>query len=238
MAGGSHGFAAVVFDCDGVLLDSNELKTACFREVLEAGGYDAGDIARFVEFQRASFGMSRYRLFEALLGWELAVRPPLDHAELLARYAGALGGRYVTCDATPGMRDVVSSLAARHPVYIASGSDQAELRGVMAERGDAEHFRLILGSPTTKYDNLMLVLEDLRKLGPIEPADVAFVGDAEADLNAARKAGMGFVYMDGFSAAQARMRALAAEHEVPLIADLRELKATLHALRSPTDATP
>ncbi|MDB5376722.1 MAG: family hydrolase [Rubritepida sp.] len=226
-----HGFAAIVFDCDGVLLDSNELKTACFREVLEAGGYEAGDIARFVEFQRASFGMSRYRLFEALLGWELAVRPPLDRDHLLARYAEALGGRYVACTATPGMREVVGALAARTPVYIVSGSDQAELRGVMAERGDASMFRLILGSPTNKFDNLMLVLEDLAKDGPVDPADLVFVGDAEADMTAARKAGLGFVYMDGFSAAQPRMRALATENGIPLIDDLRELETALAQLQ-------
>lgn len=222
------GLTAIVFDCDGVLLDSNELKTACFREVLEAGGYDAGDIARFVEFQRASFGLSRYRLFEALLGWELAVRPPLDRDQLLARYAEALGGRYVACAATPGMRGVVAALAADVPVYIVSGSDQAELRGVMAERGDAPMFRMILGSPTNKFDNLGLVLEDL---GGADPAGLVFVGDAEADMTAARKAGMGFVYMDGFSAAQPRMRALAAEHGFPLIDDLRGLETALAQLQ-------
>lgn len=229
-----QGLAAIVFDCDGVLLDSNELKTACFREVLEAAGYDAGDIARFVEFQRASFGMSRYRLFEALLDWELAVRPPLDRDDLLARYAEALGGRYTSCAATPGMRDVVAALAADIPVYIVSGSDQAELRGVMAERGDASMFRLILGSPTNKFDNLTLVLEDLARIAPTDPRDVVFVGDAEADMTAARKAGMGFVYMDGFSAAQARMRALAAEHGTPLINDLRGLDSALAILKRPS----
>lgn len=225
-----RGLAAIVFDCDGVLLNSNELKTACFREVLEAGGYDAGDIARFVEFQRASFGMSRYHLFEMLLGWELVVRPSLDRDQLLTRYAEALGGRYVTCAATPGMHDVVGKLAAEVPVYIVSGSDQAELRAVMAERGDASMFRLILGSPTNKFDNLTLVLDDLATDRAADPADIVFVGDAEADMTAARKAGMGFVYMDNFSAAQPRMRALTAQHGIPLINDLRELETAL-ALR-------
>jgi phosphoglycolate phosphatase-like HAD superfamily hydrolase len=226
--------AAIVFDCDGVLLNSNELKTACFREVLEAGGYDAGDIARFIDFQRASFGMSRYRLFEVLLGWDLVVRPSLNRDQLLTRYAEALAGRYVTCAATPGMQDVVGKLAAKAPVYIVSGSDQAELRAVMAERGDASMFRLILGSPTNKLDNLRLVLDDLARDQEVDPADIFFVGDAEADMTAALKAGIGFVYMDGFSAAQSRMRALTAQHGIPLINDLRELETALALRRQAT----
>jgi phosphoglycolate phosphatase-like HAD superfamily hydrolase len=222
--------AAVVFDCDGVLLDSNALKTACFEEVLLASGYAAPDVARFVTFQRASFGMSRYRLFESFLGWELAHRPDLDRDALVARYAEALAGRYVHAAATPGMREVVRRLAARLPVYIASGSDEAELRGVMAARGDAAPFRLILGSPTTKPENLRIILADLaRDGGAAAPGRVVFVGDARADLEAAEAVGMGFVYMDAFSAAQAAMREAVRQRGLPLIEDLNGLEAVLRA---------
>jgi phosphoglycolate phosphatase-like HAD superfamily hydrolase len=222
--------AAVVFDCDGVLLDSNELKSSCFREVLEAAGFTPSDVARFSAFQRANFGTSRYRLFETLLTWDLAVRPRVDHAGLLAAYAGLLRGRYVTTPATPGMRDVVAGLAARLPLYIVSGSDEAELREVLGERGDAPPFRKILGSPTPKPDNLAQVLADLAAHdGVTDPASVLFIGDAEADFKAAESLGTSFVYMDRFSTAQPRMRELAAVHGFPLIDDLRGLSAVLRA---------
>lgn len=230
--------AAVVFDCDGVLLDSNELKSACFRQVLEASGFAAADVARFVTFQRANFGTSRYRLFEALLSWELTDAPAMDHAALLAAYAGLLRGQYVTTPATPGMREVVGALGARLPLYIVSGSDQAELREVLAERGDAAPFRMVLGSPTPKAENLAHVLADLSaRDGVAEPGRVCFVGDAEADFNAARALGTRFVYMDDFSTAQPRMRELAALHGFPVIRTLRDLPAALHPQRiSPAPA--
>lgn len=231
------GFDAIIFDCDGVLLDSNALKTDCFREVLEEAAFDPGDIARFLEFQRASFGMSRYRLFEALLGWDLARPTTLDRDALVARYAATLGGRYVKSAETPGMRAVISALARETRLYIVSGSDQAELREVMAERGDAAPFRRILGSPANKVDNLASVLAELAAGGPPPaPHRVVFVGDAEADMMAARHHGLRFVYMDGFSAAQTRMRQLAAESDVPIIQDLRELAAALTRFNPPGTA--
>jgi len=221
---------AVVFDCDGVLLDSNALKTACFEEVLRQAGYAAADVSRFVEFQRASFGMSRYRLFDTFLEWELTIRPAFDRDALVERYAAALAGRYVHAAATPGMRQVVRSLAERCLVYIVSGSDEAELRRVMAARGDGDAFRLILGSPTNKVDNLRIVLADLdHRVGSVEPGSVIFVGDARADLDAAETLGVGFIYMDNFSSAQASMREAARLRDVPQIEDLLGLEDALRA---------
>jgi phosphoglycolate phosphatase-like HAD superfamily hydrolase len=219
--------AAVIFDCDGVLLDSNTLKVALFREVVAAAGFAPADVARFSAFQAANFGMSRYRLFEALLGWEeLVARPVVTQPELVAAYATLLRGRYVTCPATPAMREVVGGIAAER--FVVSGSDEAELREVLAERGDAALFRTILGSPVTKERNIALVLADLDTRHPGLPRDqVVFVGDAEADWRGASAHGIRFVYMDGFSTAQGRMRALAAEHGFPRIEDLRGLPALL-----------
>lgn len=218
---------AVVFDCDGVLLASNRLKTAIFQQVLGAAGFSAGDVRRFSTFQQANFGMSRYRLFEAFLAWpELRPRPATTRDMLCDAYGQALYSRYVRCPSTPGMLDVIRGLAdAGMPLYVVSGSDGAELNSVFAERGLARWFRAIHGSPATKADNLALVATHLGIEAPMQ--DVVFVGDAEADWKAAAATGCRFVYADHFSTAKPRMRALAAEVGFPRIRDLRELAPQL-----------
>lgn len=212
---------AVVFDCDGVLLDSNRLKIECFREVLDAAGFDPADVSKFSTFQTQNFGLSRYRLFDRLLEWPLVVRPPVTQADLAAMYSAAVSDRYALCDTTEGMWPVITELAAQVPLYVVSGSDEAELRRVLAKRGQAAPFRIILGSPATKDENLRTVLEDLA--GQAQAGDVVFVGDAEADWRAASTAGVRFVYMDRYSTVQARMRILAAEHSFPQIHTLAGL---------------
>lgn len=212
----------IVFDCDGVLLDSNELKTECFTLALREAGCAEADTARFRDFQRANFGTSRQRLFEAFLSWELERPPAQDRDGLVALYARQLRGRYVTTPATPGMREVVSLLRQPH---IVSGSDQAELREVLAERGDAPLFGRILGAPTGKAEHLAALQAETG----VTAAAMLFVGDAEADFRAAAATGCHFIYMDGFSTARPRMRALQQEHGFPMIQDLRELPALLAA---------
>ena len=218
---------AVVFDCDGVLLASNRLKTAIFQQVLDAAGFAAGDIRRFSTFQQANFGMSRYRLFDALLVWpDLQPHPETTRETLCAAYGKALYARYVRCPATPGMLGVIRGLAeAGMPLYVVSGSDGAELNAVFAERGLAKWFRAIHGSPATKADNLALVALHLGIQAPMR--NVVFVGDAEADWKAADATGCRFVYADHFSTAKPRMRALATEIGFPRIRDLRELSPQL-----------
>lgn len=215
---------AIVFDCDGVLLDSNTLKTACFVEVLQASGFGPADIEAFVVFQRANFGLSRFRLFEALLTWELATRPVVTQAMLLDSYSQAVRARYAFCAPTPGMRAVVADLARRTPLFVVSGSAEGELREVLAERQEAGFFRAIYGSPATKQENLRLVLAELEaRDAALDRQSVLFVGDAEADFRAAVDAGLHFVYMDRYSTAQARMRGLASEHGLSTIDTLLDL---------------
>ncbi|MBP0444264.1 HAD family hydrolase [Roseomonas sp. SSH11] len=220
---------AVVFDCDGVLLVSNTLKVAVFREALAEKGFHPDDIARFSRYQAANFGTSRYRLFEHFLSWgDLKIRPDADRDALVQGYARLLRSRYTRCASTPHMREVLDGLAARGvPLFVVSGSDGVELREVFAERGLAGRFRAIHGSPATKTENLKLVAGELGL--PLPLADTWFIGDAEADFRAAQSVGARFAYADHFSTAKPRMRALAAEHGFPMIRDLRGLPALLDA---------
>lgn len=157
---------AIVFDCDGVLLASNRLKTAIFQGVLREAGFAEADITRFATFQRANFGMSRYRLFDALQAWpDLMQRPDTCRETLCATYGQALYGRYVRCRSTPGMLGVVRTLhAAGTPLFVVSGSEGAELQEVFRERGLAPWFRAIC-QPSGER----LMMQNYSKSGVLAP---------------------------------------------------------------------
>lgn len=219
----SSSLAVLIFDCDGVLLDSNDMKSECFRRTLLAHGCSVSAAERFIEFQRANFGKSRYWLFEAFASWELACSPRVDVQALLRTYTGELGDRYLTCSATDGMEEVIEGLARTFPLHIVSGSDEDELRMVMGARGYARWFQTILGSPRSKPDNLRRIIA----ANDVPSSDMWFVGDAEADFRAAQETGTNFIYVDRYGTARERMRALATEHGFRMISDLRTLQHIL-----------
>ena len=217
----------VVFDCDGVLLDSNRLKIEIFAETLRAAGFSEVDATAFGRHVAANFGTSRYKLFEQFLARaDLVRRPDVTVAELAESYGARLYDQYVRCAATPGMNELLDALKARGIVMlVVSGSDQSELRRLMAERGLAAYFAAVYGSPTSKTQHLEAIAAEYGLSQA--PRDLVFVGDAEADLKAAEAVGARFIYMDSFSTAQAKMRALRDEKGFESISDLTSLQPVL-----------
>jgi len=187
----------IIFDCDGVLIDSNNLKTDAFRKTLDA--YPSEMVDNFVVYHEREGGVSRYvklGKFVADLDIPDAAKPDLIR-ELLERFSGCCRALYAEAELTPGCQEVLARLSGRYNLYVASGSDEQELRDVFALRGLDGFFQDIFGSPKTKSQ----CVGEVMKMWP--DGRGMFVGDARSDFNAARDAGLSFVFMRRFSQAKA-----------------------------------
>ncbi|SFL38663.1 HAD family hydrolase [Methylorubrum salsuginis] len=217
-------YAVVVFDCDGVLLDSNDLKTALFREVLASHGFPPAEIEAFSAFQSTNFGLSRYRLFQAALDGRFGAIRPVPIETLLADFGRRCKNGYLTQPETPGLEAaLVRARQGGRTLYVVSGSDEAELCDVLGARGLAGHFSAIYGSPATKADNLARIRAHRRASGGSDGERILFVGDAFADLQAARESEADFLFMARFSTVRPALEAEARAAGCGVIEDLREL---------------
>jgi phosphoglycolate phosphatase-like HAD superfamily hydrolase len=68
-------YDTLVFDCDGVILDSNRIKSAAFRTVTAPFGAEAS--ARFLDYHHRHGGISRNEKFAHFLDAIVAVAVPL-----------------------------------------------------------------------------------------------------------------------------------------------------------------
>jgi phosphoglycolate phosphatase-like HAD superfamily hydrolase len=191
--------SALILDCDGVILDSNALKTLAFRRAFLEAGYPLNVVDRFTEIQMRSFGMSRYQLIRMFFT-ELLNQVVDERAEryVMSRFAEQCRQGYLEVEITPGADDLFSNLAKQMPLYVASGSDEDELRDVLRRRELGYYFRTIYGSPRKKSDSIALILDDLRGCG-INPEGTWMIGDAKPDYEAATVNGILFVFMAGYS---------------------------------------
>jgi len=186
-------YRTLVFDCDGVVLDSNRLKTEAFRQAALPYGSEAAEA--LVAWHVANGGISRYRKFAHFLSEIVpagASGPDLD--ALLASYAAAVREGLLGCAVAPGLAEL-RARTERARWLIVSGGDQAELREVFAARGLRGMFDGgIFGSPETKDTILARELE----AGTIaRPA--LFLGDSTYDHRAAKAAGLDFVFVFGWT---------------------------------------
>lgn len=181
-----------IFDCDGVLLNSNAVKTQAFFQV--AFPYNETSAQALVDFHTANGGISRYKKFtyfrDELLP-SLAPGTPLPTLDdLLSSYAAKVRDGLLTCEVAEGLLEL-RELTRDIPWMIVSGGDQSELREVFEARGMDHLFDAgIFGSPDTKDEILARELAS----GNIQ-TPALFLGDSQYDYQAASRAGLDFVFV-------------------------------------------
>jgi HAD superfamily hydrolase (TIGR01509 family) len=175
---------AVVFDMDGVLIESEEIWDA-IREayVRERGGrYDA-------EVQRAMMGMSSVewsRYLHETAG--VADEPEQINAEVVRRMLEAYRDHLPLI---PGAVEAVERLAARFPLAVASSSNRPLIDAVLEVAGLAQYFKATVSSEEVPRGKPApdVYLEAARRLG-VAPERCAAVEDSHGGIRAAKAAGM------------------------------------------------
>ena len=181
------GVRCVVFDFDGVLVDSNRIKRTAYFEVFAAVPLAARAIAEFLAARPD--GDRRDVIGCVVAKMEGAGAMP-DLVEMyVKRYAERCDEQLPRCPETDGASAVIAALAARYPLYVNSATPEPSLRGYLAAREWTPYFRQALGRPNSKTTNLGLIGRAEGLAGP----DILFVGDRQSDLSAAREARCRFV---------------------------------------------
>jgi HAD superfamily hydrolase (TIGR01549 family) len=182
-------YKTFVFDCDGVILNSNKIKTQAFYNVASVYGHEVAQTLKDYHVQNG--GISRYAKFEYLITDIL--KKPLDKNELqqlLDNFAHEVKQALMTCEVTKGLEELRQKTKQANWLIV-TGGDQAELREVFAVRGLNHYFNGgIFGSPETKDT----ILEREISNGNITKSAL-FLGDSKYDYQAAKPAGLDFVFL-------------------------------------------
>ena len=175
---------AVVFDLDGVLIDSEQVWDQVRRDYVRSSG------GRWREdSQRVMMGMSTQE-WSAYLHRELGVgRSPEDAASaVIERLAAVYGDRPPLL---PGAVEAVRSLGGTYRLGLASSSPRELIGVVLRAAGLADAFQVVIsteeigrGKPAPD-----VYLEAARRLG-VAPRRAAAIEDSASGLHAAAAAGM------------------------------------------------
>lgn len=178
----------IAFDFDGVICDSVDVKAQAFRALYADHGETVADAV--VAYHHAHGGLNRLdkiRHYErALLG------RPGDDASVQAkadRFAELVVDSVIAAPLRAGVADCLDRLAGRLPLHIVSATPQVELERIVAAKGLTGAFQSLHGAPGDKAGHLTGVLAR----AAVAAEQAAFVGDAIADLEAARAVGLAFV---------------------------------------------
>ena len=187
-------YQTVIFDCDGVVLNSNFIKAQCFYlSVKDLGDKLAKD---FINYHKKQGGLSRLKKYDYLIDnilpkYNIIVKDrKLLHKELISKYESLLKSQILKADLSPFLIKLREQHNSVDWIMI-SGSDQIELREILKKRGIYEFFNLgIFGSPSTKES---LIKDNIIQNKIKFPA--IFLGDSKLDYYSAKKYEIDFIFL-------------------------------------------
>jgi len=173
----------ILFDFDGVILDSMKIRTDGFREIFSS--FQKKDVDLLVDFHNKNGGLSRYvkieYFFKRILNEDIDTQ---KINEIAARFSEIM--RYKLIDKSLLIEPTINFIYKNYKAFnfhIVSGSDQNELRFLCDKLKLREYFISIFGSPTVKDD----LVANIIKSHKYKKAETIIIGDSINDFNAAER---------------------------------------------------
>jgi len=203
---------AIIFDFDGVIIESFDIKTQAFRELFK----ESDKVDEIVEYHKQNGGVSRYKKFRYI--YSEILKTPLDEKtfkELGEKFSNLVVEEVKKCPYVPGALEFINENSKNLKLFIASGTPEEELISIVDARGISKYFKGIFGSPATKSE----IIQQILKRENLDRKDAIFIGDTITDYRESGRAGVPFI---------ARINSLSdnplQELDVPKFHDFYELK--------------
>jgi phosphoglycolate phosphatase-like HAD superfamily hydrolase len=179
----------LMFDFDGVILDSIDVKTQAFYQMYEKYGKQIATKA--MKHHKANGGMSRYEKFKIyhkqFLDKDIS---KAQMAKLDRDFSEIIFNKLLKVEFIDGALDFLKLCKSKGKrCFLVSATPEAEIKKLVKQRKLAKFFTEIKGSPEAKAKNIAVLLNKYK----IKSNDTVFFGDADNDLKAANANRVKFV---------------------------------------------
>ncbi|HYE32558.1 MAG TPA: HAD-IA family hydrolase [Methylomirabilota bacterium] len=178
-------FAAVIFDMDGVIIDSEPRHELAFRQIFDEMGYGHNHGIHFPDY----YGRSDRALWVDFI----QKHQPNESLEHLMEWKQRRFLDLIEREQPifPEVPALVAKLAAAYPLALASGSYHPVINVVLGMKNLRPHFRAVVSAQDVVHGkpapDIFLRAAELLQ---VDPADCCVIEDSVAGVTAAKAAGM------------------------------------------------
>lgn len=179
---------AILFDFDGVIAESMDIKTDAFARLFE--GFGPEIVKKVVAHHQAHGGVSRFEKIR--LYHEQYLGKVITDEELSAwcrRFSDLVLDAVVSSPYVPGALELLESCHKKYSCFIITGTPQEEMEEILSRKGLKRFFAGVYGSPTTKTE----IVKEIMSAHKFDPKELIYIGDAMTDYEAAKGAGIRFI---------------------------------------------
>ncbi|MBT7555520.1 HAD family hydrolase [Candidatus Woesearchaeota archaeon] len=178
----------ILFDFDGVILDSMPIRDYGFKKIFE--DFDDNLVNKLLEYHNQNGGLSRYvkikYFYNKLLKQEILEEKITNYADNFSKIMKTelVDKRYLIADTLKFIKENYK----KYNLHIVSGSDEKELKYLCKELGIDSFFQSINGSPTHKNK----LVEDVLVINKYMESETILIGDSVNDYDAAKENNLDF----------------------------------------------
>lgn len=189
----------IIFDFDGVILDSVPIKTEAFRKLFI--NFPKNKVDSFIDYHQVNGGISRFvkirYFFEELMEQSISEEQVLVYAKRYSELTKEelASPKYLIMDSLTFIKENVNN----YSFHIASGADENDLKYICERLELTNLFLSIHGSPKTKSD----IIGSIMAAYDYEKSETCMVGDSFNDYEAAVSNGIAFY---GYNNAELRLQ--------------------------------
>ena len=209
----------IIFDFDGVILESNDVKIEGFYKLFEEFGED--DAGKVSQYFANNAGLSRYDVIEYFFS-DITKQKVND--EILAKYAkkysDIVKNEVIKSKFVFGCKEFIQE-NKKYDCYIVSSSAQSDLKYICEKLDIGKYFKDILGSPTKKAVNIKNIIDKYN----LSKAETVYIGDSLNDYHATMKNDIIFIGRDSGVYDFSEIK------NIVMIDDLKELNKIIQELK-------
>jgi phosphoglycolate phosphatase-like HAD superfamily hydrolase len=179
---------AILFDFDGVILDSLDVKTQAFYDMYLPYGKEVAEKA--AGHHLAHGGISRFEKFKIYHKDFLGIEINNDQLnELTEEFSTRVFEKVIASAEVKGIRDFLEENHAIYKMWVITGTPTTEIVEICKATHFTQYFQALYGSPEKKDFWTKKILQEEK----LEPGEVVFIGDATTDYDAAMAHNVHFI---------------------------------------------
>lgn len=178
----------IIFDFDGVLVDSVDIKTRAFANLFEDKSPEI--VKAVVEHHLAHGSMSRFDKIRHYYK-EFLKQPLTDEMlnSLCNRFAEIVFEEVIRAPYVEGAKEFLDNYSKLYECYVISGTPESELREIIIRRNMNDYFCGVYGAPRKKVE----IIKEILDTTDCNPQEVVFIGDDLPDYEAVKMNGVKFI---------------------------------------------
>jgi len=178
----------IIFDFDGVIAESVQVKTDAFVELYKQ--YGSNILEKVIKHHEGNGGMSRFEKIkfyhESFLNKTITNN---KLTELANQFSGLVVEKVIAAPYVPGALEYIQKSYDRYKLFISTGTPTAEMKKILKGRKIAKYFTDVFGSPDKKEIHINKIINRYK----LNVDELIFIGDSSTDYDAGKVTGVEFI---------------------------------------------